>query len=158
MEPPALLTQPHWAGSGRPWLLACFFSPQCAGKPVLFYSLGCWGFLQVHASSPVGPGQAWRLCGVGAWVEGGGSLTLGLGENCGPDILFRSPFPARGVDAGQTPFAGLALLLPSVCASGQTYSLLSRTLSQLQASMTYFLCITSSSSLCVRKAVPISPS
>lgn len=143
MEPPALLTRPHWAGPGRPGLLACFFSPRCAGKPVLSYSLGCCGFLQMHASGPVGPGQAWRLCGVGAWVEGGGSLTLGVGENCGPNI------PQR-VDTGQTPFAGLALL-PSECAPGQACLWLSGPLGQLQASMICFLCRTSPSSLCVKR-------
>lgn len=44
---------------------------------------------------------------------GRGSLTLGVGENCGPNILFCSPFPAWGADAGQTPFAGSAPI--SVC-------------------------------------------
>lgn len=34
-----------------------------------------------------------------------GAVTLGAGENCDPAILLGSPFPARGVGAGQTPLA-----------------------------------------------------
>lgn len=51
----------------------------------------------------------------------------------------------------------LLALCPSVCAPGQACLVLSRTLSQLQASMTYFLCITPSSSLCVKRTAPLSP-
>lgn len=106
--------------------------------------------LRLSTSACQQPGRAWASMGGGR----GQPHPWAWRELWSRHILFCSPFPARGVDASQTSFAGLALL-PSVCAPGQTYSLLSRTLGQLQASMTNFLCITPSY---VKKAVPISPS
>lgn len=88
-------------GSKGPWLRSGTPCPtdtaplgrirQAQDLGLLFFSLVCWqvcpvlqpwlrGFLQRHASSPVGPGQAWRLCTVDTWVEGGGSLAVGAGE------------------------------------------------------------------------------
>lgn len=119
-------------------------------------ALAAVAFYQCMPAAQSGPGKLGGCAGlVHGWRAGAASL-LGFGENCGPDILSCRPFPAQGVGAGQAPFASLALL-PSVCAPGQACLVLSRTLGQLQASMTYFLCITPSSSLCVKRTAPFSP-
>lgn len=94
-------------------------------------------------------------CAVGAWVEGGGG---GGGvqlrpRGCRGTVVQTSSsavhFPLLEMipgHGGQTPLAGLALLL-SVCVPGQTCLLWSRILGQPQTSMTSFLCMIPSSTL-----------